>query len=81
VTLGIDDDCVLVSRSAFLENRNSNQGAEAEQFSDNVFIQDIAEISKSQILSITLIWRQDSFDKVEDTKHRLSFLLGVLERK
>lgn len=30
---------------------------------------------------MTLIWQLDSFDGVEEAKHRLSFLLGVLERK
>ena len=39
---------------------------------------DIVESIKSQIISITLIWRQSSFEKVEETKHRLAFLLGVL---
>ena len=39
---------------------------------------DISETIKSQVISITLIWRQNSFDKVDDTKHRLAFLLGVL---
>lgn len=42
---------------------------------------DIGENKKSQIISITLIWRQDNYEKIEDTKHHLSFLLGILERK
>jgi hypothetical protein len=42
---------------------------------------DVGENKKSQIISITLIWRQDNYEKLEDTKHHLSFLLGILERK
>lgn len=81
VTLGIDDDCVLVTRSAFLSNRSKNQSSECEQFSDNVTMNEVTETTKSQVISITLIWVQSSYEGTDDIKHKLSFLLGVLERR
>jgi len=79
--MGIDDDCVLVTRSAFFSNRIASQVAEADAFSDSACIMDIPETTKSQVISLSLIWRQDSFNELEGAKHRLSFLLGMLERK
>jgi hypothetical protein len=42
---------------------------------------EVSETIKKQVISITLIWRQDSYEGIEDTKHKLSYLLGVLERR
>lgn len=42
---------------------------------------DVTDEYESIVNSVTLIWQLDSFDGVEEAKHRLSFLLGVLERK
>ena len=81
VVLSIDDDCVLVTRSAFFSNRVVSPTADVQSFSENAAIMDIPESTKSQVLSVSLIWRQDSFQDTESTKHRLSFLLGVLEKK
>ena len=58
VTLGIDDDCVLVTKSVFLSQRKRVLATEIEKCSENVGIFDVVESIKSQIISITLIWRQ-----------------------
>lgn len=47
---------------------------------ENVLM-DVTDECESIVNSLTLIWQLDSFDGVEEAKHRLSFLLGVLERK
>ena len=39
--MGIDDDCVLVTRSAFFSNRIASAVAESESFSDSASIMDL----------------------------------------
>lgn len=60
--MGIDDDCVLVTRSAFFENRLASPVGEVESFSDSACIKDLPDIGKSQVISLSLIWRQESFN-------------------
>jgi hypothetical protein len=80
IVMGIDDDCVLVSRSVIM-NQQSSPGASESWSSENAELKDITDGCESIVNSITLIWRLDNYDGVEEAKHRLSFLLGVLQRK
>ena len=79
--LGIDDHCVLVSKSTFFRHKTQKQSIESDSYSQNGVFIDINEEQESAINSISIVWRGESYDRIEETKHRLSYLLGVLQRR
>ncbi len=64
IVLGIDDDCVLVSRSGFLERSHVRDAMEVWA-SENAELSEVGDEEESIVNSISLVWRLENYEGVE----------------
>lgn len=79
--MGIDDECVIVSRSVFITNNENSfcQSSTGSSGSSLFVFEDLEEEKKNIVNSVTLAWRAENFSQVDALKNKLSFMVGILK--